>query len=342
MTPVGETLRRERMKRNLDIEEISRELKISRGSFRRSKATNSRSYPAEYFAKSFVRQYARLLGLDEDQISGQVQQNLAPVPETSQLPEKEKPARFTAISVPKVDEWQTVGDRRFHWSGWLSALGLVAVMLVCSAVYTWMQRPRSAVLSHDPTVQNAAAQTAPAPVQTPSPVAAAQTPAEQPSAQATSQPVNTAAAPPSPAASQTKPPETRTNQPNSTDAKPVAAGVARAARRQGIAGRHGSGQGHDHRRRGGMGTGARRQQVRVFGDHGPQHDPHGRREQGRHASPGQRRRRHDLVEWQAYRTGRPQRPGTNDSVHFWRFPDRARGQATLGRTARASLRNCAR
>jgi len=223
MTPVGETLRRERLKRNLDIEEISRELKISARFLQAIESDQFDKLPGGVFAKSFVRQYARLLGLDEDQISGQVQQNLAPIPEFSQLAEKEKPAGFAPISVPKVDEWQTVGDRRFHWSGWLSALGLVAVMLVCSAVYTWMQHPRVALFSHATPVQNTATQTAPAPVQAPT-VVAAQPPLEQPPAQPPSQPVTTAAAPPPPTASapETKPTEMRTNEPNSTDAKPVA------------------------------------------------------------------------------------------------------------------------
>src|SRR3954454_9321187 len=127
MTPVGETLRRERLKRNLDIEEISRELKISTRFLKAIEDDQYDKLPGGVFAKSFVRQYARLLGLDEEQLAGQVQQNLAPVPEFAQSTEKDKPSGFAPISVPKVDEWQTVGDRRFRWSGWLSALGLVAV-----------------------------------------------------------------------------------------------------------------------------------------------------------------------------------------------------------------------
>ena len=81
MTPVGETLRRERLKRNLDLEEISRELKISARFLKAIEDDQYDKLPGGVFAKSFVRQYARLLGLDEDQIAGQVQQNLAPLPD---------------------------------------------------------------------------------------------------------------------------------------------------------------------------------------------------------------------------------------------------------------------
>jgi len=228
MTPVGETLRRERLKRNLDLEEISRELKISSRFLKAIEDDQYDKLPGGVFAKSFVRQYARLLGLDEDQIAGQVQQNLAPLPDFLQAPEKERPSGVAPISVPRVDEWQTVGDRRFHWSGWLSALGLVAVMLVCSAVYTWMQHPKLALFGLGTQAPNSSAQTgsaqpspAPAaPVQTPPApeTAAVQPPAESRSNEAN--PVAGAAAPP-PAPAEAKPPESRANEANPADPKPI-------------------------------------------------------------------------------------------------------------------------
>ncbi|MEO8370625.1 MAG: RodZ domain-containing protein [Candidatus Solibacter sp.] len=227
MTPVGETLRRERLKRNLDLEEISRELKISARFLKAIEDDQYDKLPGGVFAKSFVRQYARLLGLDEEQIAGQVQQSIAPVPEFAQLPDREKPGGFAPISVPKVDEWQTVGDRRFHWSGWLSALGLVAVMLICSAVYTWMQHPKLALFGLGTPAQTTSAQPtpapvvpAPAPVQTPPPP---QPTTEQPASQPPSQVAN-ATEPPAPAP-ETKPPEARKNEANLADPKPIPAPV---------------------------------------------------------------------------------------------------------------------
>ena len=142
MTPVGETLRRERMKRNLDLEEISRELKISTRFLQAIENDQYEKLPGGVFAKSFVRQYARLLSLNEDDLAVQVQEILGPVVEVPQLAES-KPAGVAPIHVPKVDEWETVGDKRFRWSGWLSAVVLVAVMLICSAVYAWIQRPKT-------------------------------------------------------------------------------------------------------------------------------------------------------------------------------------------------------
>jgi len=171
MNLVGDTLRRERLKRKLDLEEISRELKISTRFLQAIENDQYDKLPGGVFAKSFVRQYARLLGLDEEAIADEVQQALAPVPEVPQFVEKAKPASVAPIQVPKVEEWETVGDQRFRWSGWLSAVVLVAVMLVCSAVYAWMQRPKSQVTAQvtPPTQSGAqsavpsAAQSAPAP-----------------------------------------------------------------------------------------------------------------------------------------------------------------------------------
>src|SRR4029077_704568 len=104
MTPVGETLRRERMKRNLDLEEISRELKISTRFLQAIENDQYEKLPGGVFAKSFVRQYARLLSLNEDDLAVQVQEILGPVVEPPQLAES-KPSGVAPIHVPKVDEW---------------------------------------------------------------------------------------------------------------------------------------------------------------------------------------------------------------------------------------------
>jgi cytoskeleton protein RodZ len=173
MIPVGDILRRTRLKRNLQLAEISDELKISTRFLQAIEDDRYDDLPGGVFAKSFVRQYARLLGLDEEEIAGHVQQVLGSEPEVPQFAEKPKPAGFVPIQVPKVDDWETVGDKRFHWSGWLSAVVLVVVMLVCSAVYAWMQRPKSpAAAKASPAVQSGA-QSAPVPAPPSVPPAAA-------------------------------------------------------------------------------------------------------------------------------------------------------------------------
>uniref|UniRef100_Q01SZ1 Transcriptional regulator, XRE family n=1 Tax=Solibacter usitatus (strain Ellin6076) TaxID=234267 RepID=Q01SZ1_SOLUE len=214
MTQVGETLRRERVKRNLDFEQISRELKISTRFLEAIENDQYEKLPGGVFAKSFVRQYARLLGLDEEELATQLQGVIAPPLEPLLSPEK-RPASVAPIQVPKVEEWQTVGDRGFRWTGSLSAAAMVVVvMLVCSAVYAWLQRPKAT-----------AATQAAAPVHTaPSPVAAQPVPPPPaPPAAQTTEPTQAAAstAVPVPAGEQ-KPVEAAAVAAKPAETKPLA------------------------------------------------------------------------------------------------------------------------
>ena len=59
MTSIGETLRHERMKRNLELEQISQDLKISSRFLQAIEDERFEKLPGGVFAKSFVRQYAR-------------------------------------------------------------------------------------------------------------------------------------------------------------------------------------------------------------------------------------------------------------------------------------------
>src|SRR5215470_12350418 len=176
MTQVGETLRRERVKRNLDFEQISRELKISTRFLQAIENDQYEKLPGGVFAKSFVRQYARLLSLNEDDLAIQVQEILGPVVEPPPIAES-RPSGVSPIHVPKVDEWQTVGDKQFHWSGWFSAVVLVAVMLICSAVYAWIQRPRTSVTAQ--AAHPVQSQPAPSPAAAPPSQSPAVSPAPQ-------------------------------------------------------------------------------------------------------------------------------------------------------------------
>jgi cytoskeleton protein RodZ len=151
MTSVGETLRAERLRRNLGLDQISGELKISSRFLEAIETGQFDKLPGGVFTKSFVRQYARLLGLDEEDLAGQVQRFLEPqseVPHFAQKPQSLAPEfhvpKTSEFHVPKMDAWESVGESRFRWSGSLSAAALLVVaLLICSGVYTWMQRPRS-------------------------------------------------------------------------------------------------------------------------------------------------------------------------------------------------------
>jgi cytoskeletal protein RodZ len=170
MTSIGEILRRERLKRNLDLGQIAQELKIAPRFLEAIEAGQLDKLPGGLFTKSFTIQYARLLGLDEEKIAGELQRTLDPPPEFPAAVEAPNPAD-SAIRVPRVEEWESVGESRFRWSSSLSAAALVVVvMLLCSglyALYAWWQRAHRPVAAHQsPPI--AAVQQAPPPQVQPS------------------------------------------------------------------------------------------------------------------------------------------------------------------------------
>ena len=192
MSSVGETLRRERLRKELGLEQISRETKISARLLEAIEKDRFELLPGGVFAKSFVRQYARFLGLDEEEMAAAVEKAVNPA---GDLPSFAGTPLEPAFKVPRVVEWEGMGRPR---SSVLPALAMVvAVMLVCSAVYAWWQRSRRPAAVRPPIT---AAQKAPAAV--PKPAAPASvTPAVANNPETAPQTEVSAAVPPQEAAS---------------------------------------------------------------------------------------------------------------------------------------------
>lgn len=168
MGSIGETLRRERLRQNLDLGQISRELKISPRFLEAIEDERFDRLPAAVFAKSFVRQYAGLLGLDQDDLAAELQRSMEP-PAPAARPTSLGLEPIDNIHLPRVEHWEAVSDRsRFEWSSPLLSLGLlVMVLLVCSGLYTFWQHSKQQALTAQnapPAAQEAAPPLAP-PVQ---------------------------------------------------------------------------------------------------------------------------------------------------------------------------------
>src|SRR5690242_8517381 len=89
MTSIGETLRRERLRRGLSLDQISGETKISAHLLEALEADQFDRLPGGVFAKNFVRQYARILELDEDELLLELKDYLEPAPVPVQTPEQQ-------------------------------------------------------------------------------------------------------------------------------------------------------------------------------------------------------------------------------------------------------------
>jgi cytoskeleton protein RodZ len=224
MTSIGEILRRERLKRNLELGQIAQELKISARFLEAIEAGQLDKLPGGVFTKSFVTQYARLLGLDAEEIAGELQRTLEPPLEIPAPFENPKPAD-SAIRVPRVEEWEPIGKSRFRWWPSLAAAALVlVVMLACSGLYTWWQHTRRLAPVHEgPPV--AAVQPAPPPA----PVEQPPSPADQPSAVPTGTQPASATPAPAPSAEQPAPPGPQGAPPPGPEGTPPPSPVAVAS-----------------------------------------------------------------------------------------------------------------
>jgi cytoskeletal protein RodZ len=157
MTSIGDALRRERLNRNLELAQISKDLKISSRMLAAIEDENFDKLPGGVFSRSFVRQYAQYLGFDADEIASRMVRILNPTPDVPAFVETVRP-QAQPIQVPPVENWETVGSRRFSWRSPLMALGMVVVaMLGCAGVYAWWSRGRHVTLSHEQPAQPGAA-----------------------------------------------------------------------------------------------------------------------------------------------------------------------------------------
>jgi cytoskeletal protein RodZ len=191
MSSVGEILRRERLRTGLDLEKISQDTKISVRTLELIEGDQFEKLPGGVFARSFVRQYARAVGVDEDEIVAELEKALAPAPDP--LPAmQEAAARQPEIRVPRVARWGGPGSGLRSNSS-LPALGLVVLVIVaCGAAYTWWQKIARSPAPAERRAEIVEAARAPEPAA--SPEAARSAPAPAAAGQPPAAPPETAAA----------------------------------------------------------------------------------------------------------------------------------------------------
>ncbi len=85
MPSAGEVLRCERIKRNRTLPEIAREICICTRYLEAIEADEPELLPGDYYHRSYVRQYARVLKLD-DSITRSIVDALGPAPDLDPMP----------------------------------------------------------------------------------------------------------------------------------------------------------------------------------------------------------------------------------------------------------------
>ena len=131
MTSVGEILRRERQAQGREMLEIAEDLCFTQRYLRAIEEDDLKSLPGTFFYKSFVKQYASLLGLDEKKLPLAVEEEPLPLPGAN----PKYPLREVDPIVADANR-RYFSDRRVA----VPVAAFVVVLLGCSGFYTWWNK----------------------------------------------------------------------------------------------------------------------------------------------------------------------------------------------------------
>jgi cytoskeleton protein RodZ len=162
MTSVGDVLRGAREQQGRTIAEVSEDLCLTKTYVRAMESGDLNELPGLFFYKSFVRQYAALLGVDQSLIAPALAE-LAPNEVTAASQNDAKPTPLFPLD--PIGEY----TNRFYFSehrmGW-SVVGLIAALALSSGIYAWwsgaprVTDPIAAVAPSSPTDTVGSADTA--------------------------------------------------------------------------------------------------------------------------------------------------------------------------------------
>ncbi|MBX9963191.1 MAG: DUF4115 domain-containing protein [Burkholderiales bacterium] len=214
----GAALQEERRRQSLSLTDVARQLKLAPRQVEALERDDFAALPGPVFVRGFLRNYARLLGLDPEPMVRTVDRLMAP--RTMESEAKASASLERGAAVPIVES--AAGESRSRWPVYLIG---AAVILVTGYLATRDRTPQPASVdvpvgvaptetpAQSPALEMPPAATAPAPQPTPAP--APQTPVPEPAAVA---PTSTL---PAPAAAPTPPPV-----PHATPAPPAATAPA--------------------------------------------------------------------------------------------------------------------
>ncbi|MGC9972560.1 MAG: RodZ domain-containing protein [Bryobacteraceae bacterium] len=192
MNSIGERLRQERLRQDFNLQQIAELTKINLVFLEAIEADDLEKLPGIFFTRSFVRQYARALGLDEADFD----QELNRLAACERVPTIEQPpVSPEALNVPPM---AARGRRASRQRPLGSAVVLLLIVAACSVIFWLWQRTRE--IKPASSGQSASA-TAPQPTAAPAPQPASPPPA--PSTEPAPGPATETAAPETPPPGQT-------------------------------------------------------------------------------------------------------------------------------------------
>ncbi len=135
MMSIGARLREERLRRRLRIDQVAELTKISAAMLEAIETENFDRLPGGFFTRSFIRQYARVLALPDDEVEAELtrlsvpEASAAAVPQPAFRPEVE-PATVAGAFSGRFRGHQPLG----------SAIAFLLIVAACSVIYVLWQR----------------------------------------------------------------------------------------------------------------------------------------------------------------------------------------------------------
>ncbi|MEE9493206.1 MAG: RodZ domain-containing protein [Gammaproteobacteria bacterium] len=153
---VGATLRTVREEQGLRVEEVSERLRLSPDVLLAIEAGDSEHLPATTFLRGYIRSYAKLLRLDENEILSHVADTL------------EKPRIHLTRNTPFKPQRRLPGKRWLLWGG--IGLGVAALLLVAVPLIERLLSKQTATEEAVPTLILPKRESRPAPITPATPV----------------------------------------------------------------------------------------------------------------------------------------------------------------------------
>lgn len=163
MTPetVGEKFRTERTRQGLDLNAIAAQTKISARFLEAIEAGQFEEIPGSFFRRSFLRQYADVLGIDWSGIEAELEAVLQPEPDVvaplavvAYQPSREAPV-IAERHIPPPKPIPTESHKGAAARIVLSFVVFILVMLGCSVIYSVWQhshgtKPSEPIIAQEP------------------------------------------------------------------------------------------------------------------------------------------------------------------------------------------------
>ena len=151
MNSVGAILRTERERQKREVAEIAEELCITQRYLRAIEQDDLKSLPGTFFYKSFVRQYAAIVGVDASSLQPGIEALTAPVEPVPLSGADPNHMGYSPMAVDNalnrkpirdLDPIVRDGNRNYFQDSriGLSVAALVAMLLACSGIYAWYNK----------------------------------------------------------------------------------------------------------------------------------------------------------------------------------------------------------